>query len=421
MPDDNQKFKSMPFDEAVNFFKEKLNMPSEHWDDLWRDQHAKGFMVAGAMKADLLMDLRGAVEKAISGGSTIDDFRKEFDDIVAKRGWVYKGGRNWRTKVIYDTNLRQAYNAGRYKQMSDPDVTALRPYLQYRHGDSRKPRPQHLAWDGLVLRHDDPFWNTHKPQNGFGCKCRVVTISERDLAKLGKSGPDTAPEIETVDYKNPQTGKIEKVPKGIDPGFDYDVGRAAYGQKLSQRVMDSWKAKGKDAWERLTPGSFFTENRPAIIPMDTPKAKPFFGIDSGVEGMREAIQKAIGGPEKTFQYTSGAFSWDVLVNAETLAKHVADYPDRAAYIPLLPETLLDPYEIWMAFERHKGTGQVVLRQRIIKAIATGDRKGMLVITNVVKGVMEAWTMIPTSKMNYLNNQRAGKLIWKRQDSLTLPE
>jgi hypothetical protein len=42
------------------------------------------------------------VDKAITGGTTLEDFRKDFDRIVAKHGWDYNGGRNWRSKVIYE-------------------------------------------------------------------------------------------------------------------------------------------------------------------------------------------------------------------------------------------------------------------------------------------------------------------------------
>ena len=100
-----REYGGRPFDEAIAFFRQKLNIPTEHWDDLWKEQHAKGFMVAGAMKAELLTDLRIAMDKAISSGTTLKDFRKDFDKIVEKHGWIYKGGRNWRTKVIYDNSI----------------------------------------------------------------------------------------------------------------------------------------------------------------------------------------------------------------------------------------------------------------------------------------------------------------------------
>lgn len=226
MPEIIKKYGGKPFDEAIGFFRKKLNIPTKHWDDLWKDQHAKGFMIAGAMKADLLTDLRTSIDDAIAKGATLADFRKDFDTLVEKHGWVYKGGRNWRTNVIYGTNVRTAYSAGRYQQMTDPDVVALRPFWRYRHGDSIVPRPQHLAWDGLILAHDDPWWDTHYPPNGWGCRCSVFTMSKRDMAEMGKKGPDKAPAVKTRIWED-RSGIKHRVPLGIDPGWDYNPGKAA--------------------------------------------------------------------------------------------------------------------------------------------------------------------------------------------------
>jgi len=221
------EYLDLPFDEAIKFFRDKVNIPTARWTDLWQDMHAKGFMIAGAMKADLLSDFRGAVDRAISEGTSLEAFQKDFDTIVEKHGWSYNGGRGWRSRVIYETNVHTAYAAGRWQQMTDPDVMSRRPYLQYRHGDSAAPRPEHLAWDGLVLPADDPWWDTHYPPNGWGCKCSVFSLSERDMARLGKDAPDTAPDGGTYEWTDKATGQIRKVPDGIDPGWAYNAGKAA--------------------------------------------------------------------------------------------------------------------------------------------------------------------------------------------------
>ena len=86
----------------------------------------------------------------------VDDWglRKRFDEIVAKHGWKYKGGRDWRTRVIYDTNVLTSYAAGRWQQQA---VKELRPYWRYRHSiASEHPRHLHLERDGIVLHADDP-------------------------------------------------------------------------------------------------------------------------------------------------------------------------------------------------------------------------------------------------------------------------
>ena len=62
------RYGSLPFKEAIAFFRQKLDMPSERWADVWRDAHNRAFMVAGATKTDLLADLRGADPFRQGGG-----------------------------------------------------------------------------------------------------------------------------------------------------------------------------------------------------------------------------------------------------------------------------------------------------------------------------------------------------------------
>ncbi len=159
---------NLPFDEAIAFFRQKLNLPTETWKTIWQGMHTRSFTVAGAMKDELLEDLREAIDKAIAEGTTLAQFRKDFDKTIESHGWKYKGGRGWRTRVMLETNIRTAYSAGRYKQMKDPDVLKHRPYWMYRHGGSTNPRQQHLEWDGLVLPANDPWWKTHYTPNGWG-------------------------------------------------------------------------------------------------------------------------------------------------------------------------------------------------------------------------------------------------------------
>jgi uncharacterized protein with gpF-like domain len=238
---------SLPFLEAIEFFRNKLNLPTQRWDDLLGAAHDRAFVVAGAMQADLLMDLRAAVDKAIAEGTTLETFRKDFKRIVAERGWTgwtgegTKGGRAWRTRVIYETNVFSSYSAGRYRQMKE--VAASRPYWRYRHSDaSVVPRAEHVAWDGVILRHDDPFWAAHTPPNGWGCKCYIETLAERDLKKAGLK-PTPKEKIRFND-EDPKTG----LPQGVDKGWDYQPG-ASVADELAQfqrAKVDSLIAQGAE-------------------------------------------------------------------------------------------------------------------------------------------------------------------------------
>ena len=221
---------NQPFAEQLEFFRNKLNLPTEAWDDIERMAHDRAFIVAGAQGSDLLYDLRGAVDQAIEQGTGLDAFRKDFRNIVAKHGWHgwtgegTPGGEAWRTKVIYQTNMATSYAAGRWKQLNDPELLKVLPYWQYHHLDGQTyPRPLHESWDGLTLPPEHPFWMTHFPPNGWGCHCWVTAVSKTAFmsAIANGKGPANAP-----------TGT-----EGIDKGFDYAPG-ANTDTSLRQFVQD---------------------------------------------------------------------------------------------------------------------------------------------------------------------------------------
>lgn len=226
-----------PFDRQVEFLANKLSLPTSRWDDVRQAAHDRAFVVAGAASADLLDDLRAAVAKAVAEGRGLEAFSKEFNALVQKHGWTgwtgegSAAGRAWRTKIIYKTNMATSYAAGRYAQLKSPEMLQERPYWKYVHSDAvEHPRPIHLSWDGIVLPHDHPFWNTHFCPNGWGCECRIVGVDAKEYAKAQAEGRAEPPAgWDTVD---PDTG----APPGIDKGWAYAPGAAV--KKPLQDLVD---------------------------------------------------------------------------------------------------------------------------------------------------------------------------------------
>ncbi len=243
-----------PFQEQVDFFRQKINLPTEAWDDVWQAAHDRAFVVAGAMKADLLDDLRQAVDQAISQGTTLETFRKDFTAIVGKHGWQgwtgegTPGGFAWRTRVIYETNLRSSYAAGRWQQLNDPRLKQLMPYWRYVHSESvLHPRPLHKRWGDmrLTLPHDHPFWKTHFPPNGWGCRCRVTAVP------APRKGDATEPP-EGWDAIDDRTG----APAGIDKGWGYAPGAnggTPLRELVEQKLIKVDAPIGAAMWEQLGP------------------------------------------------------------------------------------------------------------------------------------------------------------------------
>lgn len=235
-----------PFEEQIAFFKGKLVLSTEHWDDILKSAHDRAFIVAGAQKAELLADFYQAVQTSIAEGKSLGWFRKEFDAIVARHGWEYNGERNWRSRVIYQTNMATSYAAGRQAQLNDPDLVKVRPYVRYVHSDSvLHPRPLHVSWDGLVLHRDDPWLQTHTPPNGWGCRCRLVAARQSEYDQAAKK---VAPDDGTW-TKIDRWGEAHTIPNGIDYGWDYAPGegmKAPLEKMLKEKMATLPESIGAD-------------------------------------------------------------------------------------------------------------------------------------------------------------------------------
>jgi hypothetical protein len=114
--------------------------------------------------------------------------------------------------------------------------------------------------------------------------CYVVSVSKRDLKGMGKDGPDTAPSM------TPQTIHGRHVAdRGIDPGWDYNVGEAAFGRNETKLLMEN-----RDNWTPLDSWGPAQHSRPEKIPVESTKTK--LGDAAGtVEQLRQALRTAIDG------------------------------------------------------------------------------------------------------------------------------
>jgi SPP1 gp7 family putative phage head morphogenesis protein len=267
--------------EVLSYLKNKIRVGADSspfpafknfsYKDIWHEEHAANFTVAKALQMDVLKDINEAVIQAAEKGESLEHFIKNLKPVLRQKGWWGKKnmidpltneevkaqlGGDCHLKVIYNTNVRSAYQQGKWERTQASDA---HPYLMYRVGNSKKHRKEHLAWDGLILPKDDPWWNSHFPQNDYGCKCWTQAVSEARAEKLKQNGFNVPPSVEGrdgyhvdvktqapqeryVSYFNERKGTIEKVPAGVHPSFNWNVGRA--GRDIP--LWDSFMKKGKD-------------------------------------------------------------------------------------------------------------------------------------------------------------------------------
>ena len=87
MATENNNFQ-LKFQEQIDFLQQKVRLPSLTYRDLNSRNHDRAFVVAGAMKADLLKELHDAVNKAVADGQSFKQFQDGFDDVLGKHGWL---------------------------------------------------------------------------------------------------------------------------------------------------------------------------------------------------------------------------------------------------------------------------------------------------------------------------------------------
>lgn len=172
--------------EALEYFRKKKLSPELDLEEAWPEEHDLAFKVAGVAVEDLLAAISAAVDKALAEGLTYEQFSAQLDDVMVALGWKQDGDKApHRLRIIYDTNMRVARAAGQWDRIQR--TAEARPYLEYGLGPAEHHRPEHEAWAGTVLAISDPWWNTHAPPNGYGCKCRLRQLSAAEAERKGIS------------------------------------------------------------------------------------------------------------------------------------------------------------------------------------------------------------------------------------------
>lgn len=237
--------------EAIDYFRRRGFAISFDWTDVRAEAHASAFTVAKVASLDILTDFSAALSDALKNGLTPRQFAKEIEPVLRRKGWWGKAevvdprtgevrtaqlGSPARLRTIFDTNIHQAMHAGKWDRIER--LKKARPFLRYVTIDDNRRREQHAAWHGTVLPVDHPWWDTHYPMNGWGCRCYPQQLSQADLDRRGlKVSAD--PAVKTVKVRNRTTGQVIETPVGIDPGFGYNVGKAgqaAIGDLMVERL-----------------------------------------------------------------------------------------------------------------------------------------------------------------------------------------
>jgi SPP1 gp7 family putative phage head morphogenesis protein len=242
----------LPFEDAITYFRQKLNIPTEDSSTIQGEEYDWAFSVAGVMSAEMLADFRAAVERYIAEGKGFAQFASDYQEIAQRYGWEPKQGVAWRADIAAKTNMRMSYAAGQYQQRQNPEIKKRRPGLMWRWRDSPHPRPHHKAMDGKVFDGNDPQWSGLSLPSGWGCRCRIFSVPAPDDGYFDLS--------DRLAYKQP-SGEIGEVPavkiEGklypiADNGFYYTPGTSP--NTLRPAVLEQMIVRQPSALQKMIRG-----------------------------------------------------------------------------------------------------------------------------------------------------------------------
>lgn len=236
----------LPPDDTARAFDARSQGPDQglritaRWSEMMHDEHARAFTVAHLARLDLLEDIRTSLADVIHNGGTFEQWRANIQPILERAGWwgrvedrsltgadhaIHVGPR--RLETIYRTNLRVSRAAGQWARIRE--LADVAPFLRYSAVMDDRTRPAHRRWHGTILRWDDAWWDTHFPPCGWNCRCTVIQLSQRDLARRGWQVSKAPPKDLRPARPFQPAGAAEPVlvPDGIDPGWAYNPGKAS--------------------------------------------------------------------------------------------------------------------------------------------------------------------------------------------------
>lgn len=400
-------FKSRSYKEAVEYFKQKINLPTKKWNDLEGAMHTRAFTVAGAMREDILCDFRNAVDMAISKGESLQQFRDRFYQIAGRWSEADENFKEkmerpkygaWRSKVIYQTNMNTAAAAAQERQARAlPDVFTHAKYVCMMLPGSRE---EHKAWNGTVLPVNDPWWDKHSPPNGFGCLCQKEFISkyEMDSGMEKETEAPTAPDDTT----------------NIGENWDYSIGDADQGVVYAEQLKKEDKKWGPaDTKNMYKYSEEKLPNETQLLPRIDGSKYRTENLDHFTDEFQSLLESELNGFEGYKKYDDGVSvitringtKYPLYINPRFVGKHFLTHsetndewrPERTQFIKHFIETLKSPSFVYMEFLKNKGTNQAAINVDFA-SVFEDNKKGQAIklVFRARNGKLQLWTAFNSS-------------------------
>lgn len=218
-----------PFEEAVERLEERTPIASAlrtlEWSAVPQALRDRAFFSARVEDANLLGEMRDRIQKALELDPTeafedrakfVSRIRQTLGAAPGDSGALTDISSRRRLELIYDMNVEEAYEAGRYRAGQQSAILYAFPARELVRIESRQePRAWRTRWqtaggqfyaDRMIARKDSPIWRAISrfgrpyPPFDFGSGMGVEDVEREEAIELGVIAPDETPEPEIPGY-----------------------------------------------------------------------------------------------------------------------------------------------------------------------------------------------------------------------------
>jgi SPP1 gp7 family putative phage head morphogenesis protein len=163
------------FDEAVSWFQKRTVLTADDAFKLNERARSSAFWVGGGLQLQQVQDVFQALDKSIAKGETFEEFRARLKTNLKPA----------HASIVFRNATQRAYNAGRYEQMTQPDVLKFRPFWMYDSVLDSRTTTICKGYNQTVLPATDEWWVTRIPPNHHGCRASIRSLRRAEAERRG--------------------------------------------------------------------------------------------------------------------------------------------------------------------------------------------------------------------------------------------
>ncbi len=168
-----EAFKVIKPTEAIKWFKKKLPVKKEVWEQLKNQLKNHAFYLAKIDDLEVLIRIKEEMLKSLEEGLTYYDFKKSLREILDVKKL------NTYLKTSFNTNMFSALSVENERALLRN--TDMYPYWRYSALLDINTCDLCAALHNFVARYDHPAWSLITPPNHHNCKCRKVIATPAEV------------------------------------------------------------------------------------------------------------------------------------------------------------------------------------------------------------------------------------------------